>query len=89
MRIRMVFEAQVADSEDIAGLREQVGMSPVHYINAVKIERACRMLRSSDMTVSGVCEFLGFYDVAYFHKVFKKYTGATPGEYCREFREGH
>ena len=69
--------------------REQVGMSPVHYINAVKIERARRMLRSSDMTVSGVCEFLGFYDVAYFHKVFKKYTGATPGEYCREFREGH
>jgi len=69
--------------------REQMGMSPVHYINAVKIERACRMLRSSDMTVSGVCEFLGFYDVAYFHKVFKKYTGTTPGEYCREFREGH
>ena len=69
--------------------RQQMGMSPVHYINAVRVERACRMLRSSDMTVSGVCEFLGFYDVAYFHKVFKRYTGTTPGEYCREFREGH
>ena len=26
MRIRMIFEAQVADSEDLAGLREQVAM---------------------------------------------------------------
>lgn len=63
--------------------RESVGMSPVHYINAVKVERACRMLRSSEVTVQEVCQRLGFYDVAYFHKVFKRYTGKTPGEYSR------
>lgn len=68
--------------------REKTGMSPVHYINALKIERACDMLRSSEMTVSGIGEFLGFYDIAYFHKVFKRYTGMTPGEYSRAFREG-
>ena len=64
--------------------RERMGMSPVHYINAVKVERACRMLVGSEITVGGICEALGFYDTAYFHKVFKKYTGKTPGEYCRE-----
>ena len=67
--------------------REQMGMSPIHYINAVKIERACRMLQSSEMTVGAICEFLGFYDVSYFHKVFKRYTGMTPGEYARTFPE--
>ena len=66
--------------------REHVGMSPVHYINAVKVERACRMLRSSEMTVGEVCEQLKFYDVAYFHKVFKRYTGKTPGEVSREYQ---
>ena len=68
--------------------KESMGMSPVHYINAVKIERACRMLVSSETTVNGICEFLGFYDVAYFHKVFKRYTGKTPGEYCRAYQQG-
>lgn len=68
--------------------REEMGVSPVHYINAVKIERACDMLRSSEMTVGAVGEFLGFYDVAYFHKVFKRYTGMTPGEYSHAQREG-
>ena len=68
--------------------REQMGVSPIHYINAVKIDRACDMLRSSEMTVSAVGEFLGFYDVAYFPKVFKRYVGMTPGEYIRAQREG-
>ena len=66
--------------------REHMGMSPVHYINAVKVERACRMLRSSEVTVGEVCEQLKFYDIAYFHKVFKRYTGKTPGEYSREYQ---
>ena len=64
--------------------REKMGMSPVHYINAVKVERACRMLLGNEITVGSICEALGFYDTAYFHKVFKKYTGKTPGEYCKE-----
>lgn len=64
--------------------KEKMGMSPVHYINAVKVERASRMLVESEMTADGICEALGFYDIAYFHKVFKRYTGKTPGEYCRE-----
>lgn len=68
--------------------RAHMGMSPVHYLNAVKVERACRMLCSGEATPAHVCESLGFYDVAYFHKVFKKYTGKTPGEYVRACAEG-
>ncbi len=69
--------------------RDHLGMSPVHYINAVKVERACRMLRSSELTVAEICRCLGFYDPAYFHKVFKKYMGVTPGEYTREYVLGN
>ncbi len=65
--------------------REKMGMSPVHYINAVKVERACRMLRSSEITAADVCRLLNFYDLAYFHKVFKRYTGKTPGEFGKEY----
>ena len=66
--------------------REHVGMSPVHYINAVKVERACRMLLSGEVTTAEVSERLGFYDVAYFHKTFKRYVGKTPGEYIGDHR---
>jgi AraC-like DNA-binding protein len=64
--------------------REHMGMSPIHYINAVKVERACRMLLSSELTAAEVSARLGFYDLAYFHKVFKRYTDKTPGEYVAE-----
>ena len=69
--------------------REHVGMSPVHYVNAVKVERACRMLLGGEVTAAEVSERLGFYDLAYFHKVFKRYTGKTPGEYSRDYRALH
>ncbi len=64
--------------------REHMGMSPIHYLNAVKVERACRMLRSGEVTTAQVARLLGFYDLPYFHKIFRRYTGKTPGEYCRE-----
>ena len=60
---------------------ELTGVSPVRYINRLKIEKACRMLRGGDVTPAEISAFLHFYSVPYFYKVFRDLTGQTPLEY--------
>lgn len=58
------------------------GMSPLQYINNLKIEKACQMLLDSeDIGIKEISDILNFYSLPYFYKVFKEYTGMTPMKY--------
>ncbi len=57
--------------------------SPVEYLNSYRIEKACRMLSKTDLSVTEVAYSCGFGDLSYFIKTFKKHTGQSPGKYCR------
>lgn len=62
------------------------GMNPVQYKTHVKVNKAKLLLRSaSDIPIEAIADSLGFYDNAYFHKVFVKFTGQTP----KQYRESH
>lgn len=58
-----------------------VGMPPIDYINSLKIKKAKQLLKFPEVTISSLCEQLGFYDASYFYKLFKRYTGTTPIQY--------
>lgn len=64
--------------------KQLTGMSPVEYINHLKIEKACQMLLTDDMRPQDISNFLNFYNLPYFYKVFKDCTGMTPYEYLKE-----
>lgn len=55
--------------------------TPIDYLNAYRIERACLFLINSDIPVTEVAYRCGFNDSAYFVKVFKKYKNITPKKY--------
>lgn len=62
------------------------GMNPVQYKMHIKINKAKLLLRStSEIPIEAIAESLGFYDNAYFHKVFVKLTGQTP----KQYRDSH
>lgn len=61
--------------------KESYGMSPIRYINKLRIEHACRLLKSGYYRVSEAAELSGFEDVKYFSTVFKKHVGMLPSEY--------
>lgn len=61
------------------------GQSPIQYINRLKIEKACQLLDSGDIRPTDISEFLNFYSVSYFYRVFKSITGCTPNEYRNQF----
>jgi len=58
-----------------------MGASPSDYCTRLKVSNAKRLLKSGFYSVDEVAEQLGFKDSGYFNKVFKKYTGVTPGKY--------
>lgn len=66
--------------------KETTGKSPVKYINSFKIEKSKELLKSSEITIDDITDFLSFYDKAYFCKVFKNAVGVSPSEYRRHFR---
>ena len=65
--------------------RQLTGVAPVQYINRLKIEKACQMLKSGDLSPGQISDFLNFYSLPYFYKVFKAYTGLTPHQYRNQY----
>jgi AraC-like DNA-binding protein len=61
--------------------KRDFGSSPVQYINKKKVERAQLLLFTTDKPVKEVAYMLGFSDVNYFIRLFRKMTDTTPQEY--------
>lgn len=54
------------------------GLSPVEYLNRVRILRALELLQTTALSVSEAGERVGFYDTNYFSRLFKKVIGYPP-----------
>lgn len=51
------------------------------YLTEVRMEVAKRLLVEGSITIGETAEKTGYQNIAYFSKVFKKYTGKTPFDY--------
>lgn len=57
------------------------GMSITNYINHVRIEKSKELLTGTSLTISEISYELGYDNVSYFSKLFKKQTGVSPSSY--------
>jgi AraC-like DNA-binding protein len=64
--------------------KEITGLSPHQYRLTIRLHRAERLLRSTNMQISRIAEILGFSSIYYFSELFKKKTGQSPLEYRKE-----
>lgn len=55
--------------------------SIVNYIIKLKINEALKLIEQNEKSFNDICDVLGFDDMAYFSRLFKKYTGMTPSVY--------
>lgn len=56
------------------------------YLNRIRIENACKLLRDNQLSIAEVGENVGYGDQSYFCRVFKKMTGKSPSAWKREQR---
>ena len=61
--------------------KKQTGETIVTYFNSLKIEKAKKLLKSTNMTVTEIASSLGFSEVKYFDSLFKKQLGVSPINY--------
>lgn len=62
------------------------GTTPLAYLRSIRLGEAKSLLRDSNASVLEVCGFVGFRDTSHFIALFRRETGATPGEYRKLVR---
>ena len=61
--------------------QRDTGENYTDYVNRRKVEQAKELLRNTPDSVSAIASALGFVDVSYFVKLFKRFEGVTPLSY--------
>ncbi len=62
------------------------GLSPIAYVQRLRIEEAKRRLERTDASVDEISWQVGYEEPAFFRRLFKRLTGLAPGAYRRRFR---
>mgnify|MGYP001764354450 FL=1 len=63
--------------------KKKMQVTPMHYRNMVRVDKAKLLLADHQLTVDDVAERVGFDDPKYFARVFRDMTGTTPSGYRR------
>jgi AraC-like DNA-binding protein len=61
--------------------REEMGEYLSTHLNRLRVEKACTMLIETNASLNNISESCGFEDQSWFSKIFKSYTGYSPGKY--------
>lgn len=57
--------------------------TPIDYLNYYRIECACELLSTKDISIRETAISCGFNDESYFIKTFHKYKGTTPKQFLK------
>lgn len=57
---------------------EYINMTPVDYVNLVRIQKACEMLKKSGDSMESIAMKCGFTTISTFNRNFKKFLGTSP-----------
>lgn len=74
----------VSESSLRSHFQKAHGISPLQYRMQGRIEKAKYLLEATDLSVYEIADRLGFYDEAYFCKMFRKFAGCSPKKYAAD-----
>ena len=66
--------------------KKLTGLTCCQYLRGTRMREARRLLISSPFSVSEICFAVGYHDLTYFERVFKKAEGGSPSAYRRKFK---
>lgn len=55
-----------------------IGAAPLDFLNSTRIDEACRLLRSTEISIISISEQVGFCSVSSFNRCFIKLIGVSP-----------
>ncbi len=85
-------DCTIAEGARISGISERYfrkvfsqvyGVSPTHYLRALRIRRACELLTEGKRSITEIALACGFEDQKYFSRTFRELMNTTPTAYAR------
>jgi YesN/AraC family two-component response regulator len=67
--------------------KEDTGVTFVNYLQNYRVMQGCRLLSSSNRSLSEITEMVGYHDVKFFSALVKKMTGLSPADFRRRYKE--
>lgn len=64
---------------------QHVGITVVQYLTKIRVKKAVALLLESDYTIERIAELVGYSNGKYFTKIFKQFTGLSPGQYRKNY----
>ncbi len=95
-QVRHYIETHFAETLRVSHLAEQVnlspgyflrlfkktyGVSPIEYQQSLRIETAKTFLRATHLQCNEIAHRVGYEDIFFFHRIFKKKVGLPPKQY--------
>ena len=96
--------ASFRQSLTLEEIAQQVGVHPIHlsrvfrkhygctmadFLNRLRVQHACRALAAGWVDLADVASDSGFADQSHLGRIFKAYTGQTPGKFRSFFHSQH
>ena len=63
-----------------------LGMPLARFVKAIRLQKACDLLKATDLSITKISEEVGFTDYNYFCRVFKKELGISAKPYRSLYR---
>lgn len=88
-------DLQVKDLSDACHMSEthfrrlfgqSMNMSPIEYINLVRVQKACELLNKTNYSMETVAEKTGFQTVSTFNRNFNRVVGSSPYHWKTHYR---
>lgn len=74
-------QANISPSHFFALFKRRIGSAPMDYFTRLRMQRACRLLERTSLSVKEVASELGYNDPFYFSRVFKSVNRLAPSDY--------
>lgn len=68
-------------------IKQETNMSFSDIVSKYRFEVACNYLKNSNISTEKIIEIIGYSDVSYFYKAFKKQQGYSPIDYRKRYQE--
>ena len=81
----MIGVSQLPERSFMRRFHEATGMTPLDYVQALRLEEAKQMLETGDLAVEAIANEVGYEDASFFGRLFRRKVGLTPAQYRLRF----
>jgi AraC-like DNA-binding protein len=65
--------------------KEHTGLGIIAWLHQHRIARCCSLLLQSDVEIGQAARQVGYNDIRFFYRIFRRHTGCNPSQYRKHF----